>query len=346
MDAKHRISERAMELLEEVVGDWKLSYAEGGPMTKGMEAQFERVQHCEGLTVVNCTIGMEMVFRALHLKGRKILVPANGMSADPLAVMNSGAAPVFGDVDPAWGTLTAAEVRMARKIHPDLAGVLYIHIGGVSPDYSEVAEACQDLGLLMVEDCAHVMGNLLAGSKGVAAVYSMFATKVLPAAEGGIVSGEKWVLDEVRMMRMCGRPSEWGNATCQGTNGKMSELNAAFGLAALENAERLIGRRLAACAVYGLAELKGKFSRPGYKFMMTVHSEEKRAALASSRAVSGKVFAVPLPDQPAFAHCPTTKGTMDGAAMFCREHVCLKTDVDVEMAKVLAAEVAEILRVK
>jgi len=338
MELKDRIAQRAMDLLGDVVRGWKLSYFGGGPMVKALEAEFEKIHGRPGLAVANCTIGLEMVFRALG--ARTVLVPANGMAADGLAVKNAGAQIVFCDVDE-WGVPTSGRVMHALDSWP-IDTVLLVHIGAVSPWAERIAGLCAQRGVRLVEDCAHVMGDPQAGRFGDAAVFSMFATKVLPAGEGGIVTG----MPELLRDRQLGREDEWGPCIGTGTNGKMSELNAAFGLAVLEHAEEIIDRRMAACSVYTKELRQGWYGRPGYKYVLGIPDVRKREFLKSQKCLTGPIFGQPLSSQPAFRTCAkigSSEGFMVGVGKFCREHVCLKTDIDRQEAERIAGIVRRVL---
>lgn len=339
---KAKISKRAMELITPVVENWSLSYAEGGPMVKELERQFERVQGQPGVAVVNCTIGLEMVIRALGLQGKRIVVPANGMAADALAVLNAGAIPVFVDVDREFGGLLSdLSLRNVVWSKDGCGAVLLVHIGGIDPCSAEIKRLCEERGIFLIEDCAHVMGDPDAGLFGDAAVYSMFATKVLPAGEGGVVSGPEPLVQCIRRMRMHGRTGEWTLSWTGGTNAKMSELNAAFGVAVLEHARKIIRQRTDVCRLYEDTLGQGWFGGVGYKYVISSPRPEKVVALNTHGVFSGPIFRVPLPEYPAFAHCEVF-GEISGAKEFCSKHVCLKTDVSLEEAKRIAKVVQEV----
>lgn len=70
--------------------------------------------------------------------------------------------------------------------------ILLSHIGGIiNPDMKEIAELCKDENIVLIEDCAHSFGATLDGNHsglfGDAGVYSFYATKAIPAGEGGVV---------------------------------------------------------------------------------------------------------------------------------------------------------------
>jgi len=80
--------------------------------------------------------------------------------------------------------------------------ILLSHIGGIiNPDIEEIAELCNNENIILLEDCAHSFGSTLYGKHsglfGNAGVYSFYATKAIPAGEGGIVVTNDHVLGEM-----------------------------------------------------------------------------------------------------------------------------------------------------
>ncbi len=70
--------------------------------------------------------------------------------------------------------------------------ILLSHIGGViNPEIIEIAEFCDEKGIILLEDCAHSFGAVFrdkhSGTFGSAGVYSFYATKAIPAGEGGVI---------------------------------------------------------------------------------------------------------------------------------------------------------------
>ena len=106
---------------------------------------------------------------------------------------------------------------------------LLTHIGGwVNPDINKIMDLCNSLGIAVVEDCAHSLGATLNGEHtglfGVAGVYSLYATKAIPAGEGGIVvSNDKEIGELVSKFSIYDRFEQELDI---GVNIRMSELNA------------------------------------------------------------------------------------------------------------------------
>lgn len=319
--------------------NWRLSYPDGGPLVQRLEKEFKSVTGLHGVAVTNATIGLELALRYLiHVHddwtpaNTTVLVPGNGMAADGLAVENVGCRGAFVPVD-YEGAMDVGALEIALDTMPDIDVVLVVHIGRVHPRMDTIASLCRSHEVALVEDCAHVMGDSAAGQYGDLSVFSMFATKVIPAGEGGVIgTRDESKLPMLRKMRMLGRDDEWADCEYPGTNAKMSELNAAFGVAALECSGYLVRRRMLACAMYRSAGFEGWYGTPGYKFVLPNATPMQVGLLSEKGCLTGQIFKTPLDLQPRFASWDKVKMPFRAGHHFCATHACLKTDVDVEEA--------------
>jgi perosamine synthetase len=113
--------------------------------------------------------------------------------------------------------------------NPESTVFLLTHIGGwVNPDIKEIVEACEKVGVVVVEDCAHSLGATLNGEHtglfGIAGVYSLYATKAIPVGEGGImVTNDSELSDLVSRFIIYDR---FQQKMSVGINLRMSEMNA------------------------------------------------------------------------------------------------------------------------
>jgi perosamine synthetase len=89
-------------------------------------------------------------------------------------------------------TLDQAKTFIDGLKNPQESVFLLTHIGGwTNPDIEKIATYCKTKGVALVEDCAHSLGSTMGGKHtgmyGIAGAYSLYATKAVPAGEGGIV---------------------------------------------------------------------------------------------------------------------------------------------------------------
>lgn len=219
-------------------------------------AAFTGVRHAVACS--NGTAALELILRGLGVEGRSVIVPTNTFLATSFAAMHAGNRVIFADSDPETLCLDAEDV--ARRIGPDTAAVILVHIGGiVTPAVYKLQELCQARGLYLIEDCAHAhgcaIGGRQAGTLGVAGAFSFFPTKALTTGEGGIVTtNDDALARRIQMIRNHGKNPELGNRMSEfGHNMRMSEITALLGVQGMRKAEMIFADRRRVAAFYDTA---------------------------------------------------------------------------------------------
>ncbi len=213
-----------------------------GPVVREFEArlaEFLGVRHV--ITVVNATIGLELVIRALGLQG-EVIVPAFTFVATAHALQWQGITPVFCDIDPATHNLDPT--RIERMLTPRTTGIIGVHVWGRPCDIGALEALARKHHLQLLFDAAHAFGvthrGRMIGGFGRAEVFSFHATKFFNTFEGGaIATNDDALAEQLRLMRNFGFAG-MDNVIYIGTNGKMHEFTAAAGLVALESLDDFI----------------------------------------------------------------------------------------------------------
>jgi dTDP-4-amino-4,6-dideoxygalactose transaminase len=226
-----------------------------GPFVRRLEeeaATYLSVRHC--VAVASCTTGLMLVLRASELSG-DVIVPSFTFAATVHAVDWNGLRPSFADIDPGPLTLSPASVEQAIGVHT--SAILATHVYGTPCDIEGLREVAERNGLRLFFDAAHAFGSIHGGTKvggfGDAEVFSFSPTKVVVAAEGGLIATNDDLLAErCRIGRNYGNP---GNYDCRfvGLNARMSELHAATALASLSDLEERLEERNRLAAAYTVA---------------------------------------------------------------------------------------------
>jgi dTDP-4-amino-4,6-dideoxygalactose transaminase len=178
------------------------------------------------------------------VRSEKVLCPSNTFMATPLAIIHSGAEPVFVDCNREDLCMSFEDFERKAERHRPRAAVL-VHIGGhLAFEVERIAEYCRDRGIFLLEDCAHAhgarWGDRRAGSWGDAGAYSFYATKTISTGEGGmLVSPREEVLEHARAFRNYGKPDH----RVDGLNQRMSEFTAAIGLVQTERLDEIVARK-------------------------------------------------------------------------------------------------------
>ena len=198
------------EILRRVDASLRTGSLTLGPHTLELEQQFAARHDAAFAVATNSgTSALEIIFRTLGGEGGEVVVPANPFFATAAAVIHAGGRVRFADVDPTTFALDVASLEAA--ITPETVGVVHVHIGGlVSPEIAAIAELCRARGLWLVEDAAHAHGASFdgqsAGTFGIASAFSLYPTKVITSAEGGvIVSNDQRFRDEAVVYRDQGK---------------------------------------------------------------------------------------------------------------------------------------------
>ncbi|WP_245711485.1 DegT/DnrJ/EryC1/StrS family aminotransferase [Paracidovorax valerianellae] len=193
-------------------------------------------------TVANATLGLELALTALDLPPRsRVLLPALTFVATATAVLRAGHLPVLADVD-AQSWLLTPEIARQAATQGKVDAVLPVATFGVPHGMAGWHEFELDTGIPVVIDAAAAFGSQWLDAPTGTAVFSLHATKCLPAGEGGfVVSTRPELIARVRQLTNFGinlNPAAGvpvGMLARIGTNAKMSEYHAAVGLASLDH---------------------------------------------------------------------------------------------------------------
>jgi len=237
-----------------------------GPRVAEFERAFaERVGAEHAVAVSSCTTALHLSLVALGLgPGDEVIVPSLSFIATANAVRYVGAEPVFADVDPATGNLTAATVDAVRT--PRTEAVLAVHQGGVPADVHSLRAACAEWDLPLVEDAACAIGSTVGGKPvghgALLAAWSFHPRKLVTTGEGGMVTTDdaEWAA-RLRRLREHGMSASAAERHASnkpvlesylevGFNYRMTDVQAAIGLVQLDKLDAMIARRRELAARY------------------------------------------------------------------------------------------------
>lgn len=202
-------------------------------------ADYLNVKHC--IAICNGTIALELVIRALELKG-EVIIPSFTFIATAHALQWQEITPVFCDIDPETHTINPR--RIESLITPRTSGIIGVHVWGQPCNVKALTELAQKHCLKLMFDASHALGcssnGKMIGNFGAAEVFSFHATKFINSFEGGaIATNDDELNQKLRLMKNFGFAG-YDNVIYIGTNGKMSEISAAMGLTSLESLEEFV----------------------------------------------------------------------------------------------------------
>lgn len=259
-------------LLDTIRSGWISS---NGRYIREFEARFAAfcgVAH--GISTSNGTTALHLVLHALGIgPGDEVIVPALTFIASANAVHYTGATPVFADVDPATWTIDPAAVE--QLITPHTKAIMPVHVYGHPADMAALQRLADAYSLFLVEDAAEAhgaqIGEIRTGALGTAAAFSFFANKIITTGEGGMVTTDDGALAaRCRLLRDHAMPPErryWHDEV--GFNYRMTNLQAAIGVAQMARIDEFIARKRAIAQRYcaGLCGIPGitlPVERDGY----------------------------------------------------------------------------------
>jgi perosamine synthetase len=269
-----------------------------GPAVRALEDRF--VEHFAGGAACAFSSGTAALFVALKAvgagPGAAVAVPSYSCSALLNAVHMIGAVPQAVDVRPDDFCL---DVRLVPRQAPTARYVVAVHIFGAPADFDELQSADR----VVVEDCAQCLGGRALdtplGSRGAAAVFSFYATKVITGGQGGLVwCGDADVADRVRGYRQfdgCERYEPRFNL-------QMTDIQAALAASQMQRLEAIrarrseIGRAYLAALPHGLAVQAG-LTDPGrmlQRFVVVTPDAATREALRTHMAEAEVDCRVPV----------------------------------------------------
>jgi dTDP-4-amino-4,6-dideoxygalactose transaminase len=263
--------EEARALAEVVASGWVAQ----GPKVKEFETAFAAAQGVRhAVATSNCTTALHLALVVAGIgPGDDVVVPSLSFIATANAVTYVGARPVFCDVDPATGNMTAETIHAALTL--DTRAVIVVDQGGMPLDMDPIRELCDRHEITVIEDAACAVGSTYKGRPvGIGAdvaVWSFHPRKILTTGEGGMLTTNR--ADWAARARTLREHSMSVSATDRhgsvlappevylevGFNYRMTDLQAAVGIVQLGRLPVVVARRrdIAARYVAGLAGLRG-----------------------------------------------------------------------------------------
>jgi perosamine synthetase len=238
------------------------TWISSGPFVERFERVFKEYSDVQYvLATSNGTTALHLAYLALGLgSGDEIIVPGFAFMAAANMVLNVGAKPIFADVDPDTWCVTADSIE--RCITPQTKAIVPIHTYGDVCDMDSILDLAKKHNLPVIEDTAEAFtsrykGNL-AGTMADMGTYSFQATKTITTGEGGMVTTENEELYNKMILHrshgMLRKTFYWHEVP--GQNFRLTNLQAAMGVAQMEKLETIITQRKRVCVSY-IEQLSG-----------------------------------------------------------------------------------------
>jgi dTDP-4-amino-4,6-dideoxygalactose transaminase len=292
-----------------------------GPLVEELERRFKAVSGTKYVVALSSgTAVLHSISASLDLKaGGEIVVPANTFASTANAAIYIGAKPILADCDPDSFNVTADSID--RCVTERTKAVIVTHLAGNPCEMNAIVTLCRKKGLVLAEDAAHADGAMYrgrrCGSLAYASAFSLYPTKVITSAEGGMLgTNSKSLHDFAQTFRNAGR-AEFGAGpiVALGFNYRMSDIHAAIGLNQLSHIDAFVRKRNHLASVYNDLLSSVEWVRPqriakhsvstyySYIVLLAQDSPLSRDELArrlGSRGIETTVMFRPIHIQPYF----------------------------------------------
>ncbi|QIL40673.1 DegT/DnrJ/EryC1/StrS family aminotransferase [Pedobacter sp. HDW13] len=238
-----------------------------GPFITKFEENFSRyIGRAHGIAVSNGSAALDIAIKALNIgQGDEVIMPTFTIISPAQSIVTAGAMPVLIDSDPLTWNIDVTQIE--AKITPRTKAILIVHIYGLPVDMDPILALAQKYKLKIIEDAAEMHGQTykgkMCGGFGDISIFSFYPNKHITTGEGGmLLTNNKELAERCKKLRnLCFEPEGPRFVHHEiGWNYRMTNLQAALGLAQLEQINGFIKTKRAMGTAYhkGLSILQTK----------------------------------------------------------------------------------------
>jgi perosamine synthetase len=220
-----------------------------GPFVEKFENEFAaKVNRKYAIAVSSGTAALDVAIEALGIgPGDEVIVPTFTIISCLLQISRSGAVPIPIDSDPVTWCMDVSKIK--ERITKKTKAILMVHIYGLPVDIDPVLELAKKFKLRVIEDAAEAHGLMYkgrpCGSFGDISIFSFYPNKLITTGEGGMVLTNRLSLaNACRSLRnLCFQAEKRFVHERLGWNYRMTNIQAAIGLAQLERFNQFVGKK-------------------------------------------------------------------------------------------------------
>lgn len=234
------------EEIEQVIEVLKSKWISQGKKVEEFETKFSEYIGVEfAVAVSSGTAALHTAFIACGIKkGDEVIVPSFTHISTANAAIYCGAKPIFAEINPDTYTIDLDDI--CKKITRKTKAIVPVHWAGHPADMEALIEITEENNLVLIEDACQAAGSIYhskkVGSFGSANCFSMYPSKIVTTGEGGMVTtNDRKIHDKLKLLRNYGQtPEKRFHHTILGYNYRITELQAAMGIAQLSKIEKKI----------------------------------------------------------------------------------------------------------
>lgn len=220
-----------------------------GPFIEQFEEQLAAIVGRKyGIAVSNGSVALDVAVVALKIaKGDEVILPTFTIISCAAAIVRAGAVPVVVDCDPHTWNMDINKIE--AKITQRTKAIMVVHIYGLPVEMEPVLALANRHGLQIIEDASEMHGQTYrgqpCGSFGTISTFSFYPNKHITTGEGGmLVTDDVNLAERCRSLRnLCFQPKKRFVHQELGWNFRMTNLQAALGIAQLERLDEFVARK-------------------------------------------------------------------------------------------------------
>lgn len=209
-------------------------------------AEYIDIDYAVGVS--NGTVAIHLALVALGIgEGDEVIVPTFTYIASANPIVQVGAKPVFVDSKKDTWQMDPGDIK--KKITAKTKAIMVVHLYGHSCEMEAIMKIAKENNLFVIEDCAEAIGSKYKGKHvgtfGDVATFSFFGNKTITCGEGGmVVTNDATIYDRLVHFKGQGlaKYREYWHDTI-GFNYRMTNIQAAIGLAQLEQVETFLAKK-------------------------------------------------------------------------------------------------------
>ena len=243
--------------------------SEGSYITKFEENFANYIGRKHGIAVSNGSAALDIAIKAIDLQpGDEVIMPTFTIISPAQSIVTAGGIPVLVDSDLDNWNMCTSEIE--AKITKKTKAILVVHIYGLPVDMDPIIDICNKYNLILIEDAAEMHGQTYfskkCGTFGRISIFSFYPNKLITTGEGGMILCDDELLNfKCRKYRnLCFDPN--GRRFIHdeiGWNYRMTNLQAALGVAQLENIDKHILKKREIGNYYNThLQINNKFKTP------------------------------------------------------------------------------------
>ncbi len=292
-----------------------------GKYIEEFETKFANYCDCRyGISTTSGTTALHLAVASLGIgEGDEVIIPTFTMAATAFAIFYTGAKPVLVDSEPETWNINPEKIE--EKITENTKAVMPVHIYGHPVDMDPILEIAEEHDLYIIEDAAEANGarykNRITGSLGDCAAFSFYTNKMITTGEGGMmVTDNEDIAGRARALEdMAFSKERRFLHTDIGFNYRMTNIQAAIGLAQLERIDDFVEMRRKNARLYSslLEEVNGirlpieKDYVKNVYWMYSILIEDSHTMVRDefmkqleNKGIETRTFFIPMHEQPVF----------------------------------------------